>query len=258
MAKPRNTKTTWLALIGLSLLFVTGSLVAGYVWRQPETTAAIRGEEIARRLGCFDCHGEEGRGGVADPEAKGGCIPGWDGPTVATYAKDEPEIREWILHGVPARLERATPTARRKPFIPMPAYQKHLSNRELADLMAYFRAVSGWDPDMPEAAYEGRKIALRLGCFGCHGPSGMGGRRNPGSFKGFIPAWDGDEFAELVQDDEELREWLLDGVSRRLWQNPAARHFLEQQVIKMPAYRPRLSDDETSKVVAYIRWLRKQ
>ena len=254
-----RTRAPWL-LAGavLLLLGVAGIVFANRYLRQFESTPALRGEAIARRLGCFACHGSEGRGGILDPGARGGSVPGWDGPTVATYAKDEQEIREWILDGAPRRLEKTDIAGGRTPLVPMPAYRGRISEQELSDLLAYFRSISAFGIEIPETAYEGRKVATKLGCFGCHGPSGIGGCSNPGSFKGHIPSWDGEEFVELVRDDAELREWILDGHAKRLWDNPAARHFLEGQTIKMPAYRQHLTDDETAKLVAYIRWLRKK
>ncbi|MBI2920112.1 MAG: c-type cytochrome [Planctomycetes bacterium] len=251
----RSRRAVWLALAFL-VLCVTGAAFASRLWREPALTPAIRGEQVARKMGCFACHGAEGRGGIADPGARGGVVPGWDGPTVSSFAKDEQEIREWILDGAPRRVREAG--AAKAPFIPMPAYRGLIGEQELSDLVAYFRAVSGGFAEIPEAAYEGRAIAGRVGCFGCHGPAGAGGCANPGSFKGHIPAWDGEEFLELVRDDAELREWILDGHPKRLWENPAAKHFLEKQTIQMPAYRPYLRDDEVAKLVAYIRWLRKK
>jgi hypothetical protein len=121
----------------------------------------------------------------------------------------------------------------------------------------YFRVVSNFGAQMPEAVYEGWKAADRLGCFGCHGPGGIGGSPNPGSFKGHIPSWDGKEFPELVRDDAELREWILDGHPKRLWGNPAARMFLERQMIQMPPYRRCISATQTEQLVAYFQWLRK-
>lgn len=226
--------------------------------RQPESTAALRGEAVAHRLGCFTCHGAEGRGGVADPGSRSGTIPGWDGPTVGTLVANDQELREWITDGQPARLKNAAAPIRRAPLVPMPAYGSRIYRSELADLTTYFRAVSGFGAAMPEPAYEGRKVAERLGCFGCHGPAGTGGSPNPGSFKGHIPAWDGREFAELVKDEAELREWILDGYPQRLWVNPAARYFLQGQVIAMPAYRRLLSAEDQARLLAYFQWLRHQ
>jgi mono/diheme cytochrome c family protein len=232
-------------------------LIAGTVrhFRKPESTPALRGEAIARNEGCFACHGTDGAGGVASPGSPDGLVPSWDGPTVATYARDLGEVEEWILDGVPSRV-RLSGTG--KPIlIPMPAYRGRISHARLTDLMAYFRSVSAFGIEVPEAAYEGRKVAQRLGCFGCHGPSGIGGSPNPGSFKGHIPAWDGAEYPDLVRGDSELREWILDGHPRRLWDNVAARAFLAGQVIKMPPYRRYVSDDEVTGLVAYLAWIRK-
>jgi len=140
----------------------------------------------------------------------------------------------------------------------MPAYEGLLSEQDVDDLVAYFLAVSGWSHEISDAVYEGQKIAQRLGCFGCHGPSGIGGVQNPGSFKGHIPPWQGDDFADLVRNEAELREWIRDGRIQRLWENPLARHYLEAQKIQMPAYRRHLSEMELDKIVAFISWLRKR
>ena len=242
---------------GVVLLLMGGGLYLSWL-RQAESTPALRGQAVALKHGCFACHGTDGRGGVADPGSRHGLVPGWDGPTVATLAANEEEIREWILDGQPVRLRKVATIAPSAGLIPMPAYRDKMSSRELADFMSYFRAVSGFGVEMPEPAYEGRKVADRLGCFGCHGPGGIGGSPNPGSFKGTVPAWDGTDFAELVRDDAELMEWILDGHPQRLWANPAARFFLERQIVGMPAYRRYLSADEQARLLAYFKWLRNQ
>jgi cytochrome c553 len=257
LPRPRHQRRSWWIAGALVVLVAVGLAFAIHRLRRAETTPALRGQAVALKLGCFDCHGADGRGGVADSGSRNGLIPGWDGPTVSTLAANEQEISEWILDGQPARLKKVGAAARRAPLIPLPAYRNRLSTAEFADLLVYFKAVSTFGVDLPEPAYEGRKVAARLGCFGCHGPSGMGGSTNPGSFKGHIPAWDGNEFAELVQNDAELTEWILNGYPKRLWDNPAARFFLQGQVIGMPAYRKYLSADEQTKLVAYFQWLRK-
>jgi len=243
-------------LAAAAVVLAAGAAIGLKAWRRPEATAALRGQAAADRLGCFACHGAEGRGGVADPGSRGGSVPGWDGAAVNTLAANEQEVREWILDGVPARLVKVDMKLGRKPLLPMPAYRGRITAAELSDLIAYFRAVSAFDTGITPIAFEGRHEAALLGCFACHGPGGVGGYPNPGSLKGHIPALDGDEYPELVRSDAELREWILDGHPKRLWDNPAARLFLERQVVKMPAYRRNIADDQLAKIMAYIQWRR--
>lgn len=249
-SRSKRRVTRWLLLSALlaAVVISTGASLL----RRPEVTAAMRGKALARDLGCFACHGPAGSGGVANPGAASGRVPGWTHSEASLYLREEGEIREWILQGAPKRL--AGDEARG--LLPMPAYEGAVSEGDVDDLIAYFQAVAAWYPEVPDDVFEGRKISERLGCFGCHGPSGMGGVPNPGSFKGHIPPWDGDEFLELVADDDELRTWILVGTLERLERDPLAKHFLDGQLIKMPAYEGRLSAAELEKTVRYIRWLR--
>lgn len=245
----------WIAVLPV-FLGLGGVGVAILVQRQPETTPAMRGKFIAQELGCFACHGPEGTGGVADPTSPGGVVPDWRYATVKMFVTSEHDIREWILYGAPRSESAGTANDDFPTLVPMPAYEDCLSAEELDDLVAYFLAVSGWRSAIPDDAFEGRKIATRLGCFGCHGPSGMGGVANPRSLKGHIPPWDGVEFTELVRDEQELRDWILYGKIDRLWTNRAARFFLNRQKTPMPPYHDHISDDELDKLVAYIRFVR--
>ena len=242
----------------LLLILLAGSVaVAGVlIVRRPEMTAALRGKQIAMDLGCFACHGPEGQGGISDPTNPGGELPDWRSTTMAMYVASELEIREWILDGVTRQEREHRAIDDHRPLVPMPAYRDQLTAGELDDLVTYVVAVSGWHEAIPDDVFEGRKIAQQMGCFGCHGPSGMGGVANPGSFKGYIPPWDGTEFDELVQNKQELRDWILDGRIDRLWDNSMARFFLDRQKTPMPAYHDYLSDAELDKLVAYIWWLR--
>ena len=88
--------------------------------------------------------------------------------------------------------------------------------------------------------------------------AGRGGGRNPRSLKVDIPPWDGADFAELVADDSELKEWILDAPPQRLQANRLARFFLDRQAIRMPAFRGKLKDDEFLALETYIKWLRRE
>jgi hypothetical protein len=83
-------------------IYIVGAGVALTVHqvRRSESTPALRGEATARI----------------------GQVPGWDGPTVVTYALNEAEAQERILDGKPQRLNDVDLNAGRKPHLPMPGY----------------------------------------------------------------------------------------------------------------------------------------
>jgi mono/diheme cytochrome c family protein len=210
-----------------------------------------RGEVIAGAMGCFGCHGPGGAAPIANPGAKGSEVPGWVGGTWMMWNHDASDVRGWILDGHPAG-RQPDPGA----LIAMPAYRSRLRADEADDLVAFVLAASHFGAIDDAAAAAGHETAYRLGCFGCHGPEGRGLVQNPGSFKGFIPPWDGDDFADLVRDDGELAEWVRKGMSARFAANPAARTILAKQAIKMPAYGDRVSDDDLRQLGAYVAWVR--
>jgi len=227
-----------------------------FVWGV-EVTAAERGRRVAEKSGCFTCHGPQGIGGVPNPGSDEGEVPGFSGGTPMMYANSEEELREYILDGAPAR-KRNDPAYREKIrnwLLVMPAYRDVLSAREVDDLLAFIRAASALlVPEDPEAA-KGQELALRYGCFHCHGPMGSRGPANPGSFKGYIPGWWGNDFRELVRDDRELRQWIEEGNIDRLREHWLARRYVEGQKVYMPAYKGVLSDEEIRALMAYVRWV---
>jgi len=214
-------------------------------------TPVQRGRLVAERMGCFGCHGLGGGQPIANDGAKEGEVPGWTGGTWMMWNRDESDVRSWILRG---RTDRRAPDM--GALIPMPPYASRLASNETDDLVAYVLAVSNFGRIADERAAAGHEAAYRLGCFGCHGGEGRGLVMNPGSFKGYIPPWDGADFIDLVRDDAELGQWVRDGVCERLHANPVARRILESQTIAMPAYRSRVSDDDLRAIAAYIAWVR--
>ena len=235
---------------GLTAVFA-GILVlgAGAVLRHPESGPALRGMKKARAMGCFSCHGPEGAGGVGDPGLQGRVIPGWGMGDMAQYVREASDLEHWVLQGkAPGPPSRA--------FLSMPAYAGRLSRKDLEDILACLEAVSGSPWTIPPEAAAGFRISLESGCFGCHGPGGLGGLANPGSFKGVVASWDGKDFARLVRDKAEFREWVLEGRSARIARNPLARFFLNRALLRMPAYKGKLSDTDLGRIEAYVQWRR--
>lgn len=246
-------------LLGLSLLLLAWLALplARDLALRPEASRGLRGRQIAVSLGCFACHGAEGRGGGANPGARREAIPGFTGSTLMMYVHEEAEIREYILDGRPDRLAddpdyRAEMEAQ---AIHMPSYRGRISADDLDLLVVYVRIVSGMIEPKDEQARRGLEVAARTGCFGCHGPLGMGGRDNPRSLKGYIPGFAGEDFRDLVRDDAELREWIREGRLERLESHPVASWFTRRQVIQMPGYKRFLRDDEIDALVALLRWI---
>ena len=100
---------------------------------------AVAGHEVAYRLGCFGCHGEEGRGLVMNPGSLKGYIPPWDGADFSELVRDDAEFNQWVRDGVCERLH-ANPVSRRileSQAIAMPAYSHRVSDADLGALSAY-------------------------------------------------------------------------------------------------------------------------
>jgi len=245
-----------IALVAIIAVVEAAALVAFGVrsrWRAEAGSSPVeRGRAVAGRMGCFGCHGPGGVAGILNPGAKGGGeVPTWSGGTWMMYNEAEGDVRAWITDGHPPGREPD-----RKALLTMPAYRGRLTKGETDDLVAYVLAVSHFGKIEDEKAAAGRDAATRLGCFGCHGPEGRGLTWDPGSFKGYVPPWDGADYADLVRSDAEFREWVRNGVSERFRKNPAARPFLVHEVIKMPAFGPRVSDADLDALLAYVRWMR--
>ncbi len=123
----------------LEALLAWYHVAAGTIYpREPE---AQRGYEVATKLGCFSCHGVGGRLDLPNPGSLVGRIPSWHGADFAELARDEREIRAWILDGGLARL-RQHPIARRfldRQTIAMPAYRDRIDEADLPAILAYIR-----------------------------------------------------------------------------------------------------------------------
>lgn len=107
----------------------------------PDDPPAAAGREAAARLGCFGCHGPQGRGNGPNPRSLKGYIPSWDGPDFPELARDEAEIREWILDGSPRRLRenRLAAFFLRRQLVQMPAYRGKIADEDVQRIVEYVR-----------------------------------------------------------------------------------------------------------------------
>ena len=222
-----------------------------------EETPAARGQRLAAELGCFGCHGPGGGGGTKNPGSEEDTVPAFTERTQMMYVKGADDLREYVLDGAPRR-KREDPDYRAKmeaAALRMPAYRDVLTAIQVDDLVAFLRAASGLIAPDEERAAHGAELATQLSCFTCHGPLGAGGVPNPRSLKGYVPAFWGADFDDLVRDDTELRTWIAKGEIPRLAEHPIASRFLKSQVIKMPAYERFIPAPDIEALAAYVRWI---
>jgi len=254
-----SRKLRWLLLAGIVLLLAalaTPWLVRSY-WSTHSSNSVRRGVRLAQDLNCFSCHGQLGTGGVPDPTATTGEVPGWSGGTWMMYVNSDEQIRQFILDGVSHVREdsAAAREERENMAIGMPAYRDHVSEGDLEDLVAAFKVLSRMAmPSAGTVERRGYDVAARWQCFSCHGPAASGGLPNPGSFTGFIPGWYGADFDDLVSDRAEFDLWIREGTIPRLRDHSVASYFLRRQRIGMPAY-DRISAEDLDQLWAYAKWL---
>jgi len=224
-----------------------------------EETPVMRGHRLAADLGCFACHGPEGGGGTKNPGSQEGEVPAFTEQTQMMYVKTTDDLREYILDGAPKR-RREDPDYRARmeaAALRMPAYRGFVSERQVNDLVAYLRATSDQLlPERDERATRGGELVTEYRCFTCHGPLGAGGVPNPGSFKGYVPGFWGEDYDELVRSDEELHAWIADGEITRITEHPVGGYFFRRQAAKMPAYGKFLSPEDVEAIEAYVKWIR--
>jgi mono/diheme cytochrome c family protein len=247
-----------LILLTIALMLWTG------MWgpRTRHLTPVQRGALLAQRTGCFTCHGPGGTGGVGNAGHPDGDIPGFTKGTPMMYADSPQGLREWIADGITdkKRHSESYKAKAAKGALHMPAYGKRLGKGEIDDLAAFVRATSGEflpeDSTLNAVMTRGIELGKKLGCTACHGPLGAGGPVNPGSFKGYVPGWNGADLPLLVRDSTEFRAWVQDGVSSRFRTNAVARWFLRGARTHMPAFHDRVSDQDLKDLWALVRVMR--
>ena len=112
-----------------------------------------RGDALARHNGCYQCHGELGQGGIANPASFKRYIPGFQGDDFLklTANGDRAEIRHWIEHGRGKAIESGLFGGLAKRYldaqaIPMPAYAEVMTPQEISTLVDYLLLLHAKGP----------------------------------------------------------------------------------------------------------------
>jgi mono/diheme cytochrome c family protein len=90
----------------------------------------------------------------------------------------------------------------------------------------------------------GVRLARGLGCFACHGELGARGLPDPSPGQA-VPTWSGGTWMMYVNGEDEIRQFILDGVSERRSSAPPT-----TAAIRMPAYAPFVDDREADDLTA--------
>jgi len=244
-------------LVGIVGLAAAPWLIRQF-WEVRGSNTVRRGVRLFTQMGCYSCHGELGRQGIADPGDTENGVPAWTGGVWMMYVKNDEEIRKWIDEGSTADDHEHSDDSDEGSGhrgIKMPAYGDLLSDSELDDLVAAFKVASGMiRPAAGTTERRGHDLARKWNCLSCHGVGASGGMSNPGSFAGFIPGWYGNDFGDLVKDRKEFDQWILAGSIPRMDRNPIASHFIRKQRISMPEYE-NLTETELDDLWMYAAWL---
>ncbi len=126
----------------------------------------VSGDRLSRKLGCYQCHGELGQGGMSNTGSFKGYIPGFFGQDFLklTAHGDRAEIIHWIDHGRGRAIESGLVGRLARNYfetqaIPMPGYRDQLTAPE-KDLLADYLLFLNKSGPLP--AREIQRIAARL------------------------------------------------------------------------------------------------
>ena len=128
------------------------------------------GQSLARKYGCFDCHGPLGLGGVVNPRSFKGYISGWFGADFdeLTNSGNREIVAEWIRDGTSASITAKSfgrgIVARysgENQAIKMPAFDRRMPVEELNLLVDYVLLLRSFgDMNLSEAQRYRKLYAL--------------------------------------------------------------------------------------------------
>jgi mono/diheme cytochrome c family protein len=253
----RIRRSRFAALAASLIAMAVFALLAGRPAMRARASNPIwRGYRLFQTEGCHGCHGSVQNGEMGNPGSRYEGVPRLGSGDLRMYAETPDDVRQWIRDGAPASLRTDAAESQRlaKQAVRMPAFGGRLGGREIADLVAFALAANAWSTPADALAQRGEEVARRH-CLHCHNVGGAGGVPNPGSLFGYVPGLWGPDFADLVQNEQELREWIARGESSRVARYPFVRWFWRRQVLRMPAFEAHLAPEDVDAVLAYRSWL---
>jgi cytochrome c553 len=114
------------------------ALAVSAAYETAETSPVARGHSVFQKAGCFQCHGENGKGGVLNTNAQGGRVPSL---TLVSQGYSDAELKDKIRSGV-RYVVKANPDGPTPPLF-MPPWGKFLSDQQIDDLIAYLKSLVG-------------------------------------------------------------------------------------------------------------------
>ncbi len=109
---------------------------------------------------------------------------------------------------------------------------------------------SYWSKRSANPVRRGIALSRELGCFSCHGYLGGAGLPDPGIDGGEVPEWSGGVWMMYVENEQEIREFIRDGISQRRLASFTALKELENAAIGMPAYGELLEGSDLDDLTA--------
>jgi mono/diheme cytochrome c family protein len=170
--------------------------------------AALKGNAAAGQVvfdtSCVKCHGQEGKGGVANPGSDDGTVPALN-PIDETLASQDSST---FASNLDLFLEHGSMPSGASPTFSMPNWgdSSKLKAQQIADVIAYvisLNPAASASPAQiarpsnpggtgPAAALKGNaaagQVVFEANCVKCHGQEGKGSIANPGSDDGTVPA----------------------------------------------------------------------
>ncbi|MBI4249921.1 MAG: c-type cytochrome [Elusimicrobia bacterium] len=196
----------------------SGVMLAGALWADSGKAPSVYGSK------CASCHGKDAKGNLS----------------MAKMFKLEPAALNLVDEATMAQTDKELIATVTKGKNKMPVFEGKLSEKEIADLIAYLRGLGGAKPKAKavEKADGGPGAKLfESKCASCHGKDGKGKEAMAKMFKVEPAALNLIDEPTLAQTDEELIATTTKGKN------------------KMPAFEGKLSSEDLAVLVSYLREL---